>query len=388
MKVLQAELHWGTASQRADKQIPPGSLPLNPSLKAERLITTSWLQPGFVESHLDVFMSQISHLKVLQPVSDMKTKTSLHATILAVRSHVPTPQTPYNVEYQSIIDRWEIVMDQPQQLHPAFEQRGPKAGTGSAPSPMTRLRKCDSIVINKIIVSVETTHLGKIICLGFSDGTIQYRDRATMAEIYHEEHQNQVTILQQAGFLYEDDKPCLQITVSPNNCSFTQVCENGKLKWNSLKYPVAQIGATRHDPLYDSVLAGLTLAAANATHQNTNYDDILAVARPFVENHPRFLTDLVSTLVLMLNINVDYSEEAHHDQLVRNVQLQFVMSLLNHFGFRGEFKPRSFSSKFAMLGLNLRNIVILITVASNSPMNMTKEKWTPLDEAGEPLLSR
>lgn len=370
-------------SPRADKQIPPGSLPLNPSLKAERLITTSWLQPGLVESHLDVSMSQISHLKVLQPVTDMKTKTSLQATILAVRSHVPTPQTPYNVEHQSIIDRWEIVMDQPQQLHPAFEQRGPKAGTGSTPGPMTRLRKCDSTVINKVIVSVETTHHGKIICLGFSDGTIQYRDRVTMAEIYHEEHQNQIMTLQQAGFHYEEEKPCLQIVVSPNNCSFTQLCENGKLKWNSLKYPVAQIGSTRQDPLYDSVLAGLTLAAANATHQNTNYDDILAVARPFVEKHPRFLTDLVSTLVMMLNINVDYSEEAHHDQLVRNVQLQFVLSLLNHFGFRGEFKPRSFSSKFAMLGLNLRNIVILITVASNSPMNMAKEKWTPLDEAGE-----
>lgn len=380
LKVLQAEIQWGM-SQRADKQIPPGSLPLNPSLKAERLVTTSWLQPGLVESHLDVSMGQISHLEVLPPVTDMKTKTSLPATILTVRSHVPTPQTPYNVEYQSIIDRWNIVMDLPQQLHPAFEQRGPKAGTGSTPSPMTRLQKRDSIIINKIIVSVETTQLGKLVCLGFSDGTIQYRDRITMAEIYHEEHQNQITTLQQAGFLFEEEKPCLQLALSPNNCSFTQVCENGKLKWNSLRYPVAQIGSTRQDPLYESVLAGLTLAAANATHQNTNYDDILAVARPFVGKHSRFLTDLVSTLVMMLNINIDYSEEAHHDQLVRNVQLQFVMSLLNHFGFRGEFIPRSFSSKFAMLGLNLRNIVILITVASNSPMNLTKEKWTPLDEA-------
>lgn len=331
-------------------------------------------------------MGQISHIEVLPPVTEYKTKNFLHGTILAVRSHIPTPQTPYSVEYQSIIDRWEIVMDQPQQLHPAFEQRVPKAGTGSTPSPMTRLRKCDSVVINKIIISVETTQLGKLICLGFSDGTIQYRDRATMAEIYHEEHQNQIMTLQQAGFHFEEEKPCLQIAVSPNNCSFTQVCENGKLKWNSLTYPVAQIGPTRQDRLYQSVLAGLTLAAANATHQNNNYDDILAVARPFVEKHSRFLTDLVSTLVMMLNINVDYSEEAHHDQLVRNIHLQFVMSLLNHFGFRGEFRPRSFNSKFAMLGLNIRNVVVLITVASNSPMNMAKDKWTPLDEAGESFL--
>jgi hypothetical protein len=35
-------------------------------------------------------------------------------------------------------------------------------------------------------------------------------------------------------------------------------------------------------------------------------------------------------------------------------------------------------SKFAMLALNIRHIVILITLASNSSMMPTKEKWTPL----------
>ncbi len=40
----------------------------------------------------------------------------------------------------------------------------------------------------------------------------------------------------------------------------------------------------------------------------------------------------------MLKINVDYSEDAHHDQLVRNAYLQLCLSILNHMGFRGEFK--------------------------------------------------
>ncbi len=42
-------------------------------------------------------------------------------------------------------------------------------------------------------------------------------------------------------------------------------------------------------------------------------------------------------------------------------------------------QPRSFGGKLAMLALNVRNIVVLITVASNSPMSM-KEKLSPLDE--------
>lgn len=383
LKVIMAEVNWGVSQPSQDKQIPPGSLPLHPSLKIEHVTTTSWLQQGSADSHLDASMDQISHLEVLPPIKDMRTKTTTPAMILAVRLHVPTAQSHFNMEYQSIVDRWEVATDQTQQLHPAFEQRGSKAGAVSSPSSITGLRKQHSIVVNRVIVSIETSLHGRLICLGFSDGTVQYRDRVTMDEIHHEEHQNQILILQQAGFNYGDEKPSLQTTFSPNNCSFAQICENGKVKWNSLQYPVAQIGSTRSDPLYDAVLSSLTMVAANSTHQSNNYDDILAVARPFVQQHPRFLQELVNTLVFMLGVNVDYSEESHHDHLVRNMQLLLVMSILNHFGFRGDFQRRSFNGKFTMLSLNIRNIIILITLASNSPLSPMKEKISPLDEPGK-----
>lgn len=383
LKVMQAEINWGQAQPPQDKQIPPGSLPLRPSMKIEHVTTTTWLQQGSTDSHLDVSMDHISQLELLPPVLDMKTKTVTPAVILVTRLHIPTPQSPFGTEYQSIIDRWDVATGESQQLHSAFEQRGSKTGVGSSPSAMTRLRKRDSIVVNKIMLSMETTLHGKIICIAFSDGTVQYRDRVTMAEIYHEGHQNSVMLLQQAGFHFAEEKPCLQMSFSHNNCAFAQICENGKVKWNSLRCDLAQMGSSKADPFYDAVLAGLTVTLANAAHHNANYDDVLAIARPFVEKHHKVLYDLVSTLVFLLNINVDYSEEAHHDQLVRNVQLQFVMSLLSHCGFKGEFKPRSFNGRFAMLGLNVRNIVILITLASNSPMHPIKEKITPLDEPGE-----
>ena len=89
----------------------------------------------------------------------------------------------------------------------------------------------------------------------------------------------------------------------------------------------------------------------------------------------------MTEMIRILKINVDYSEEAHHDQLVRNNTLHICLSILNHLGFRGELKPRSFYSKFSMLALNMRNIVVLITVASNTPGNL-KDKINPLDEPG------
>lgn len=81
----------------------------------------------------------------------------------------------------------------------------------------------------------------------------------------------------------------------------------------------------------------------------------------------------------MVKVPVDYSEEPHHDALMRNTSLQLCLSILNHLGFNGEFKPRAPSGKFAFASLSLRNAVILITIASNTPTNM-REKLSPLDE--------
>ena len=83
----------------------------------------------------------------------------------------------------------------------------------------------------------------------------------------------------------------------------------------------------------------------------------------------------------LLKIPVNYSEESHHDSLVRNTSLHLCLSILSHLGFKGEFKPRTFEGKFAMLALNARNVVILITIASNTSMNI-REKLSPLDEYG------
>lgn len=95
-----------------------------------------------------------------------------------------------------------------------------------------------------------------------------------------------------------------------------------------------------------------------------------------------FVQDWVSEVIRILKIQVDYSEELHHDSLMRNAPLQSCLSIMNSLGFRGELHGRSFQSKFATLNLNVRNVVILITLASNTPLTV-REKMSPLDEHGE-----
>lgn len=98
--------------------------------------------------------------------------------------------------------------------------------------------------------------------------------------------------------------------------------------------------------------------------------------------YPGFTQDWIAELIRILKIQVDYSEDTHHDSLVRNASLQSCLSILNSLGFKGEFQPRSFQGKFSMLALGVRNVVVLVTIASNTPLTV-REKLSPLDEPGK-----
>lgn len=49
---------------------------------------------------------------------------------------------------------------------------------------------------------------GKIVCMAFSDGTIEYRDRFTMQETYNETNLDRVMTLNQVGFTFAEELPC------------------------------------------------------------------------------------------------------------------------------------------------------------------------------------
>ncbi|KAI8282416.1 hypothetical protein K4K60_003596 [Colletotrichum sp. SAR11_57] len=340
LKVVRVGIHWGLPQSQSDNKPPPGSQPLNPTMQEKHVAISSWLPGGSSTSPIDSAMTQLTHLEILPSTMDLTGQGWAPLVILAVRTYLPTPNTPYQ-ETQSIIDKWEVINDQPQSLHPAFEQLGNRRNsTGSAPTPKptSRLKKYDPVVINKAIIGVHSLQYGRVVCLAFSDGSVEYRDRFTLQEIYNEMNLERIMSLNQVGFTFQDDSPSQ----------------------------------------YSAVLAGLTVAASTATFNSINYDDILAVARPYADKK-RFTFDWMNEIVRMLKIPVDYSEDTHHDSLVRNSSLQMCLSILNHLGYKGMFQPRSFGSKFAMLALNARNVVILITIASNTPVNI-REKLSPLDE--------
>ncbi len=70
------------------------------------------------------------------------------------------------------------------------------------------LKKCESFTVNKIIVALDTMNLGKVLFLAYADGSVEYRDRLTMAETFNDGDLDRVWHLSQIGFSYPEDEPC------------------------------------------------------------------------------------------------------------------------------------------------------------------------------------
>jgi mediator of RNA polymerase II transcription subunit 16 len=107
-----------------------------------------------------------------------------------------------------------------------------------------------------------------VVCIAYADGTVEYRDRITMEETYNEITLDRVTTLNQVGFTFAEETPCeatppipphrhwikcltarsgVSMAFSPTHCSIAQICADGKVRWNGLRYPLGDIGNSNQD---------------------------------------------------------------------------------------------------------------------------------------------
>ena len=80
------------------------------------------------------------------------------------------------------------------------------------------LKKLESFTVNKTLVTIQPMNLGKVICFAYSDSSVEYRDRTTMAEIFNDGDLDRVWHLSQIGFSYTEDEPCKSL--HPNSDLF------------------------------------------------------------------------------------------------------------------------------------------------------------------------
>ncbi|KAI0484923.1 RNA polymerase II mediator complex subunit Sin4 [Xylariaceae sp. FL0804] len=378
LRIVLVGINFGANKPENGQNMAAGNHQIIVALMQRHIAATSWLEAAN-ETPLESSMATVSHIEMIQPFFKYDTKEFTPLLVLVVRSFVPGPSSPYHQEAQSIIDRWELLVDEQQALHSAFEQLAAKRNSvGSAPPKGASLKKLSSIVVNKMVVGVQVISFGKVICFTYNDGSIEYRDRFTMEEIYREVNLDRFSSLQEAGFSCSTEQSCLQFALSPTTASFVQMSEDGQVKWHCPEYTLAD-PASISDAHLAAVVGALVMPTAATIQSNAAVDDLLAIARKFIHKE-HFVVKWVTDLTTTTRATVDYVEDpSQYDHLVRNNTLQLCLSIFNHLGWTGEFKPRHFRGKLSMLALALRNFIILISVATNAP-NIIRGSNTPLDD--------
>lgn len=111
---------------------------------------------------------------------------------------------------------------------------------------------------------------------------------------------------------------------------------------------------------------------------------VLTISSTFVLNFVDLAYDWLIELSRSLKVNVDYSEDTHTDSLIRNTTIQLTLCIQNSLGFQGEFNPRRFGGKLGWLILQLRSIVVFVTMASSVKRSEgpSGEPTSPLDDPG------
>ncbi|KAJ3472400.1 hypothetical protein NLG97_g11019 [Lecanicillium saksenae] len=375
LKFIKLEIQWAGPGAVQEKTQLSQNARLNPSLVEDHLASIDWLQVVDEPS-----LPEFTALQTLPSIVDNSGKAG-PPLIIGVRAR-SSGVGGFEMQ-QTIIDRWECI-EKKSSIQTAFEQIGSRRNSISTTQelPMsTRLKRLEPVAMNKTVIGMQVSQYGKVLALIMSDGSVEYRDRFTFDEVYVNHDPSRIMNLKEAGWTFSEEGPCYQAVFSPTQCSMIQIGDDGKLKWSKLQHASDEIGESNADVIYGATLAGLTIAAAGCLYSQSNFDDILAIAHPLAEKK-RFTQDWIHDLIRILKITVDYSQELHHDTLMRNTPLHICMGIMNSLGYRGENAPRSFQSKFANVCLNVRSIVILTTLAANTPIQ-ARDKVVPMDEPGK-----
>jgi len=223
LRTVRAIIDW--TQQKAPEKVNQAMITLNPTIKTRHIAATSWHHDIAGESSTgapsEQSMVQLSHLEFL-PCDAYPNRMTV-PTIVTIRSYLP-PISDYNQEVYTTVDKWEV-RERSQTIHPAFEQLssrrnsvGSQPGVSSAfdhgllhtyfKKPILFLKRLDGFTVNKVAVSMQPMNFSRVLFFAYSDGTVEYRERNTMAQTLCDGDLDKVWHLAQIGFSYPEDEPC------------------------------------------------------------------------------------------------------------------------------------------------------------------------------------
>lgn len=206
LRYIRLELKWNITTAPGEKNPSAQNATMNPTLVDKHVASTYWNKSGTNDSNINAARANMSQLHLLPSLTDNTGASIAPPVIIVVRSC--TPGLGSCETTQTVLDRWEVIEEQ-QNLHPALAELGKKNNKPTLEPPTAeRLRGLEPIVLSKTVIGLQSIFIGKVLLLTFADGTVEYRDRFTLEELYTLEDTQKVMNLRQVGWTFTDNGPC------------------------------------------------------------------------------------------------------------------------------------------------------------------------------------
>ncbi len=387
MHLYRIEIHWKVPSEKRNPNQEPIEKPI---IQVSLITIEDNCGPVDISSSGDlsnetesggVVAAQLTHLNFLPETPDENDTSS--PTIQAIFCRPPTlisfdqlsPQeTPH-----SIIVKWEVHHSRQHPLNSSLDQvTSKKKGIASVPSrDVFLLKRQPDFTMHSVVLSFFPRWYNMLLAFCYSDGTLEFRRRATMESIVPDDNTETVSSLSQAGFVFPHAEPALHVAFSPNHCVAVCMQQDGSIKTRFMEYQHGALSADDDDARHSAALAALTLQSSSAANQYYSSDDIFAVLGPLSDKRKQeFTTLLFEGLQVNIDCGVEEMSNNHFILLGRSPFFVKTLSAMNLLGLNGTVN-RSLTSKMAWIILNIKYVTQILTTITRMHHSMEKSSLRP-----------
>ena len=369
---LQYRLHrvsitWASPSApkpaAQPQALPSPKISVTPIKTAGSIIEDSSLF-GQVSLDGQQVQPQLSQLEMIPVAPQPKNSEPTYPTVLAIFSHIPETTAQDDIEAFSTFVTWEL-RKSPQTLHESFDHMASKKkSASSANQEILDLQFTEVERVNKVVLSVQQNISSTGFASAFGDGTVEFRDRASLKAITIDDDPQAISSMTQVGFSFLPDEPCLHVALSPNLCQAVCFDMEGHSRLKTMQYTQGPLGTSDDDPRFMPVVVALTLLFVYSCTHHNNIDDVLATIQQILT--PDFEAEFLSEIVRALSLSVDHSADPQHEKLFRNPVLQRCLSTQNSLGYKGDHAHRSLTAKIAWSTLHLRLVALTFAFTFNT----------------------
>ncbi|KAI9825559.1 MAG: mediator complex subunit [Phylliscum demangeonii] len=373
-RLYRIQIRWTAADAHPSAPAPGAATPLNPTMPVRAVkLALADLEEVDVSARMTTDEEasgspQLSHLELLPLPPPTRNSEPVRPTILLVLSQCPGPQSPGYQETYSVLVRWEL-RDVTQKLHPELEKLASQTkSTASLQWSSVDLVRLEDVVVDRVVVSLQTVSQGTMLGIGYSDGLMEFRGRGDFHVVAFDGDVDRVSSLPQSGFAFPQEGPCLSVAFSPNACmAATQREESNRAPaLRTLRYCLGEIGTSFADDKFSQAAVALATQYATACIQTESSDDVLGVIQQL--SNAALEAAILREVYRALKPATDLSPHPTHENLFRNELVLRCLSLQDWFGHRGGRRHADVAARVARVTLQLRTASAVFGIAVASAM--------------------